>query len=181
MVLRTRTRRWRLPERALGRYSRSGKRAKLSYGLQRVREFIKTSNLDVRVVVLEESTKSSVLAAAALGCLVAEIAKSVVFVGRSTVVVVISGDKRVDTSKLNRALAEELRVAAPDEVVEKTGYVVGGVPPFAHNQGVHVFLDVSTRRFAKVWAAGGEQNAVFQISVDDLARTIGTGEIDVAS
>jgi prolyl-tRNA editing enzyme YbaK/EbsC (Cys-tRNA(Pro) deacylase) len=153
----------------------------LSAGLQRVRGFFKSSNLDVKVVELRESTKSSALAAAALRCSAAEIAKSVVFIGRSTVVVVISGDKRVDVKKLSRVMTEELRVATPDEVIENTGYVVGGVPPFPHNPGVLVLLDVSTKRFGRVWAAGGDQNAIFQISVVDLARTIGTREIDVAS
>ncbi len=75
-----------------------------------------------------------------------------------------------------------MRMATAEEVLERTGYAVGGVPPFPHPPGVRVFLDVSTRRFGSVWAAGGEQNAVFQISVEELARTIGSEEmVDVAA
>ncbi len=153
----------------------------MATGLGRVREFVDKNHLDVKLVEFDESTKSSALAAEALGCSVAEIAKTVVFVGFATVVVVTSGDRRVDIKKLSRLLGGELRMASANEVRDHTGYVAGGVPPFPHFPTVRVFPETSLRRFKKVWAAGGEQNAVFQISVDELVRMIGSEEIDVAS
>jgi prolyl-tRNA editing enzyme YbaK/EbsC (Cys-tRNA(Pro) deacylase) len=128
----------------------------------------------------EESTKNSALAAEALGCTVAEIAKSVVFIGARTAVVIISGDKRVSLSKLGEALGEEVRTATPEEVREKTGYPIGGVPPFPHKEDVWVFADNSLARFDYVWAAAGAPNAVFKIRTKDLTALLGTGLWELA-
>jgi prolyl-tRNA editing enzyme YbaK/EbsC (Cys-tRNA(Pro) deacylase) len=128
-------------------------------GVERVRGFVAERGLDVKIVELDGSTRSSALAAQALGCTVAEIAKSVVFSGEVTVVVVLSGDRRVDVGKLRG---------------------VGGVPPFPHNDGIAVVADASLGRFEKVWAASGAQNAVMQIATGELLRTIGGGLVDVA-
>jgi len=128
-----------------------------------------------------ESTKNSELAAQALGCSVAEIAKSVVFVGAATVVVIISGDKRVDAEKLSAVCGGSVRVAKPDEVRERTGYPIGGVPPFPHSEGVSVLPDSSVTRFEHVWAAGGTPNAVFRIGTSDLVRLVGKGPFELAA
>jgi prolyl-tRNA editing enzyme YbaK/EbsC (Cys-tRNA(Pro) deacylase) len=117
-----------------------------------VREFVESKSLNVRLVEFQESTKSSALAVAVLGCSIGEIAKSVVFAGRSLTVVVISGDKRVNVEKLSRLITEKLSIATTDEVLEQTGYAVGSLPPFPHPSGVQVLLDASTRRFGSVWA-----------------------------
>jgi prolyl-tRNA editing enzyme YbaK/EbsC (Cys-tRNA(Pro) deacylase) len=126
-----------------------------------------------------ESTRNSALAAQALGCTVAEIAKSVVFVGKTAALVVISGDRRVDLARLSRVMGEEVRVATPDEVRERTGYPIGGVPPFPHVQGVAVLPDASLTRFDRVWAAGGAPNVVFRIGTSDLLRLVGRGPFEV--
>jgi prolyl-tRNA editing enzyme YbaK/EbsC (Cys-tRNA(Pro) deacylase) len=152
----------------------------LTKGIERVREFFASKGLSVRVVELEESTKSSQLAAEALGCSVPEIAKSVVFTGPVTAVVVTSGDRRVDVEKLSCVVGEGMRIASAREVRDLTGYVAGGVPPFPHHPGILVFPDLSLRRFERVWAAAGEQNAVLQISVEDLVRTLGAPEMDLS-
>lgn len=127
-----------------------------------------------------ESTKNSALAAEALGCTVAEIAKSVVFVGRGTAVVIISGDKKVDASKLAREAGEEMRIATAEEVRERTGFPVGGVPPFPHRSGVLVYPDRSLTRFADVWAAAGTPNVVFRIGSSDLMSHLGQGPFDLS-
>lgn len=129
----------------------------------------------------DESTRSSVLAARALGCSVAQIAKSVVFVGRGTAVVIISGDRKVDPEKLARATGEEMRIATPAEVKERTGFPIGGVPPFPHGEGVLAYPDVSLGRFGQVWAAAGAPNAVFKVGASDLFRHLGRGPFDLAA
>jgi prolyl-tRNA editing enzyme YbaK/EbsC (Cys-tRNA(Pro) deacylase) len=111
---------------------------------------------------------------------VPEIAKSVVFVGKSTAVVVLSGDRRVDAVKLSRQAGEEVHVAKPDEVRDRTGFPIGGVPPFPHVEGVTVYPDSSLFRFQHVWAAAGTPNTVFRIGTADLLRLVGRGPIDVA-
>lgn len=147
---------------------------------ERVAEFLSKSGADFEFREFGKSTRNSVLAAEALGCTVAEIAKSVVFVGDNAVVVVISGDKKVDSSKLAATLGETLRIASPDEVREKTGFPIGGVPPFPHDKGVEVLPDSSLTRFRAVWAAGGTPNAVFRIGVADLLRLLGKGVYELS-
>jgi len=115
-----------------------------------------------------------------LGCTVPEIAKSVVFVGKSTAVVVLSGDRKVDLSKLSLLAGEGIRVAKPDEVRERTGYPIGGVPPFPHGGGVTVYPDSSLARFQRVWAAAGTPNTVFRVRTADLFMLAGRGPVDVA-
>ncbi len=148
--------------------------------LQRVREFVAASGVDAEFREFEDSTRNSELAATALGCTAAEIAKSVVFVGSSAHVVVISGDRRVDVARLSRVQKEEVRVATPEEVREMTGFPIGGVPPFPHLDGVHVLPDASLTRFRHVWAAAGTPRAVVRLATSDLVRLAGSGIFDLA-
>lgn len=149
--------------------------------VERVRRYLLTSGLDVQIREFDTSTKSSALAAEALGCSLAEIAKSVVFNSGGTVVVVISGDKRVDTRKLSGLTGSGASVATAEEVRTTTGYPIGGVPPFPHSEGVRVVCDESLRRFAHVWAAGGAPNVVFRISPNELIAKAGGAAVDVAA
>lgn len=150
-------------------------------GAERVALFLEGRGIRVETRVFDESTKSSALAAQALGCSVAEIAKSVVFLGSSgCYVVVISGDRRVDPAKLSRASGEPVSVARPDQVRERTGYAIGGVPPFPHGPGVTVYCDASVARFQSVWAAAGTPNAVFRVATADLFRTAGSQPADLS-
>ncbi len=148
---------------------------------ERVADYLAKSGLKVELREFGDSTRSSALAAQALGCSVAEIAKSVVFVGSGTAVVIISGDRRVDPVKLARETGEEMRIATPMEVKAKTGFPIGGVPPFPHNEGVLVYPDVSLSRFGQVWAAAGTPNAVFRIESSDLFGHLGRGPFDLAA
>ena len=150
-------------------------------GAERVALFLEATGLQVETRAFDESTKNSALAARALGCSAAEIAKSVVFVGPSgCYVVVISGDRWVDPAKLSRAAGERVSVARPDEVRERTGYAIGGVPPFPHGPGVTVYCDSSLARFRAVWAAAGTPNAVFSVATADLFRTVGSQPADLS-
>jgi prolyl-tRNA editing enzyme YbaK/EbsC (Cys-tRNA(Pro) deacylase) len=150
-------------------------------GQESVEGYLSKSGLNFEVRKFEESTKSSELAARVLGCTMAEIAKSVVFVGNGTAVVIISGDKKVDTLKLAKEAGEVMRVATPAEVKERTGFPIGGVPPFPHREGVLVYPDVSLTRFREVWAAAGTPNTVFRIGSSDLVRCLGRGPFDLAN
>jgi len=148
--------------------------------IERVKQHLESNGLHVEFREFLGSTKNSVLAARALGCSVAEIAKSVVFNAGGPVVVVISGDRRVDPIRLELALGRKPEVATPEEVRSMTGYSIGGVPPFPHNQSVRVLLDRSLGRFERVWAAGGAPDTVFRIRTEDLIATLGGNQVDVA-
>jgi len=152
----------------------------LAGSVERVRQHLEALNLETEVREFDSSTRNSALAAKALGCTVGQIAKSVVFRTKGAVVVVISGDRRVDLRKLSEFAGEEAAVATPEEVRDLTGYPIGGVPPFPHVDGVRVFCDESLRRFENVWAAGGAPNVVFRVGSDELIRNASGSTVDVA-
>ncbi len=135
------------------------------------------------VVEFEESTRTSADAAAAIGCSVAQIAKSVIFraveSGRP-VLVVASGVNRVDEKKVAAQLGEKVKPADADFVREKTGYVIGGVPPVAHATPAVVFLDTDLKSLGQIWAAAGTPNSVFALTWDDLVALTGGAPADIA-
>jgi prolyl-tRNA editing enzyme YbaK/EbsC (Cys-tRNA(Pro) deacylase) len=149
-------------------------------GSKRVSTYLEEKEIEARVVTLDKSTRTSQLAADALGCTVAEIAKSIVFkAGNGAMVVIISGDRRVDAKKVSAHLGLKVGNADADSVKTLTGYTIGGVPPFPHNSGVKVLLDRSLNRFERVWAAAGTPNSVMNLAVEQLRGIIG-GFVDVA-
>lgn len=149
-------------------------------GSERVRRFLNERGIEAEVMVLDESTRTSQMAAYALGCTVAQIAKSIVFVDDGAAVVVISGDRRVDVRKLSRLQGHSLSIADANSVRKHTGYAIGGVPPFPHGEGVKVFLDRSLGRFEEVWTAAGTPSSVFRIKVETLRTVLGTDFVDVS-
>lgn len=152
----------------------------MARGSKRLIRYVEEMGIETEVVTLDSSTRTSQMAADSLGCEVAQIAKSIVFTGDSPVVVVISGDKRVDTKKLSAHQGWKVRIANADAVRNGTGYVIGGVPPFAHDPGVVVLLDSSLARFDDVWAAAGTPHSVMRLRVSDLEEIVGGGFVDLA-
>jgi len=152
----------------------------MARGSKRLLQYVEEKGIETEVVTLDASTKTSQMAADSLGCEVAQIAKSIVFTGDSPVVVVISGDMRVDSKKLSEHLGWKAKIADADSVRKGTGYVIGGVPPFAHEAGVVVLLDSSLARFEDVWAAAGTPHSVMRLRVSDLAEIVGCGFTDLA-
>lgn len=133
--------------------------------------------LDMELSRFPEGTKTAEDAAAAIGCPVAAIVKSLVFVviadtgDEEAVVALVPGDRRLDTDRLARAAGGTAsRRASLDEVREATGYAAGGTPPFGHARPLRVFADPGLRRNDPVWAAGGTPDTVFPISIEDLDR-----------
>jgi prolyl-tRNA editing enzyme YbaK/EbsC (Cys-tRNA(Pro) deacylase) len=134
-----------------------------------------------RVLEFEQSTHSSAEAAAAIGCEVAQIAKSMLFKaadGRS-VLVVASGTNRVDEKKVAGLLGQKISRADPGFVLDRTGFAVGGVPPVGHAAAPVTFLDRDLQTFAEIWAAAGSPNAVFALTPADLVRLTGADFADV--
>ena len=119
-----------------------------------------------------ESTRTSAEAAAAIGCAVGQIAKSLVFRARGSgrpVLVIASGANRVDEKKVGRLIGEKIGRADADFVREKTGFAIGGVPPVGHAEPPLTLIDEDLLGFAEVWAAAGTPNAVFRLTPADLA------------
>lgn len=128
--------------------------------------------LDIVVSRFPEGTKTAADAAAAIGCDVAAIVKSLVFtVDGAPVVALVPGDRRLDTEKLGAvAGGGVVRRADLDTVRSATGFVAGGTPPFGHATPLRVFADADLRRHDPVWAAAGTPTTVFPIAIDDLDR-----------
>lgn len=136
----------------------------------RLVEWAASAGLSLDIHVFPEGTKTAVDAAAAVGCDVAAIVKSLVFmVDDEAVVALVPGDRRLDLEKLAAAAGgHSARRASLDDVREATGYSAGGTPPFGHQR--RVFADPLLARHDPVWAAGGTPTTVFPISIDDLGR-----------
>ena len=133
-------------------------------GPDRVRAALDAASLECAIRTLPNSTRTAVEAAAAVGCSVGEIAKSLVFrAGDRPVVAVMSGDNRLDPGKLAAALGEEVGRADANFVRTATGFAIGGVPPLGHATPADVFMDADLFRFDEVWAAAGSPFSVFAI------------------
>lgn len=132
---------------------------------------------DFQVLEFSESTRTAEEAAAAIGCTVAQIAKSLVFraaESNRSVLVVASGSNRVDEKKVARLIGEGIARADADFVRAKTGFAIGGVPPIGHQEAPIVLIDADINGFDIIWAAAGTPNAVFKLTpVQLLALTQG--------
>lgn len=148
---------------------------------RRVSEILVGLGHSGEVTMLSDSARTAAEAAAALGCSVAEIAKSIVFRRRAddaAVVVVTSGDNRVDAAKV-AALVGEIGKADADFVRQATGYAIGGVSPVGHPEATVLLVDRDLSRFDTIWAAAGHPHAVFPLTPNQLATWLGVAPTDV--
>jgi prolyl-tRNA editing enzyme YbaK/EbsC (Cys-tRNA(Pro) deacylase) len=141
----------------------------------KLRDRLHARGLDVEVRMLNDSARTALEAAAALGCEVGQIVKSLVFNrDGAPVLVLTAGDRQVDTQRLN------LTRANADEVRAVTGFAIGGIPPLGHDTEIETVVDESFRRFETVWAAAGHPHAVFEVRTEALIDAIpGATVIDV--
>ena len=138
--------------------------AKKMKGPDRFRAALEAAALDCEIRTLPGSVRTAAEAAAAMGCPVGEIAKSLVFrAGDHAIVAVMSGDNRLDPGKLSDALGEEVGRADASFVRERSGFAIGGVPPLGHVTPMDVFMDADLFRFDRVWAAAGGPFSLFAI------------------
>ena len=143
--------------------------------LQRVADAGRRAGLELEIRRFPEGTRTAADAARAIGCEVAQIVKSLVFVADDRpVVALVSGADRVDLGRLATALgAGTARRATGDEARSATGFAIGGVPPFGHAGPVTVLVDPGLLAHEVVWAAAGLPDAVFAIRPDELVRASG--------
>lgn len=144
---------------------------------ERVQAALDAITPGIRVVEFEISTATAPEAAAAAGCELGAIVKSLLFLidGQPTLVLV-AGDRMADSKKLAALFGvgkKKIKLADAETVRHVTGYQVGGVPPVGHETRVPVMVDKSLGRFETVWAAAGEHNAVFPIAFSKLIEITG--------
>ena len=127
------------------------------------------------VVVLPESTHTAAAAAVALGCEVAQIAKSIVFRATNSdrpILVVASGSNRVDVKKVGALVGEPLEKAGAEFVRARTGFAIGGVAPVGHIEQIETFVDEDLLGHEVIWAAAGTPNSVFRLTPNDAVALI---------
>ena len=127
------------------------------------------------VLEFDASTRTAAEAAAAIGCAVAEIAKSLIFRAADgrPVLAVLSGTARGDEAKIAAAVGQPIGKADADFVREMTGFAIGGVPPVGHRVAPITLIDEGLMAFEVIWAAAGTPNAVFRLTPQDLVQLTG--------
>ena len=151
----------------------------LSGSAGRVQAALRAQGLDNAVREMPDSTRTAPEAAAALGCEVGHIAKSLVFRGARSgepVLVIASGPDRVDEHRLAEVIGEPVERADPDFVRERTGFGIGGVPPLGHAGPIRTLIEERLLGFDPIWAAAGTPRHVFALSPDEL-RAVTGGEV----
>jgi Cys-tRNA(Pro) deacylase len=152
---------------------------KLKSSALRVQEALQDNGLTCEIVQMQDTTRTAEDAARAVGCVVGQIVKSLVFEGRQShrpVLVVTSGANRVNEKAIGQKLAESIKMAKPEFVREMTGFAIGGVPPVGHRHALKIFIDEDLLQYEEIWAAAGTPHAVFKLTPEEL-KTITSGEV----
>ncbi|MEZ2660930.1 YbaK/EbsC family protein [Aneurinibacillus aneurinilyticus] len=145
----------------------------LKESAQRVQEKLLELGYSNKVLELPDSTRTAQEAADAIGCEVAQIAKSIIFRLKNSnkpLLIVASGVNRINEKQIAKQLNEKLGKADADFVREYTGFVIGGVPPLGHKENVMTFIDEALFQYNTIWAAAGHPKAVFQLTPDELVQ-----------
>jgi len=143
---------------------------------QKIQDALAARGFSNAVVELPDSTRSAAEAAAALGCDVAQIVKSLVFRARQSgraVLVVASGAHRVDEKRIEALVGEPIGKADAEFVREQTGFAIGGVPPLGHARELIAIVDEELLKLERIWAAAGHPNAVFGLTPAELVAMTG--------
>jgi prolyl-tRNA editing enzyme YbaK/EbsC (Cys-tRNA(Pro) deacylase) len=142
--------------------------------LERARAHLAKFGLDKKILEFDVSSATVELAAVAVGCESARIAKTLSFLlGDSAVLILAAGDAKVDNKKYKAQFSAKAKMIPPEEVEARTGHAPGGVCPFGINPGIDVYLDVSLERFPTVFPACGSANSAIELTPEELRKCSG--------
>ncbi|MBQ9079567.1 MAG: YbaK/EbsC family protein [Clostridia bacterium] len=142
--------------------------------IAKVKEFFTSYGIADRILEFEVSSATVELAAAALHCEPCRIAKSLSFcINGAPILVVAAGDAKVDNHKYKTRFGTKAKMLDREQTAELIGHAVGGVCPFAVNDGVTVYLDESLRRFDTVFPACGSSNSAIELTIPELEKYSG--------
>ncbi|OCA98714.1 YbaK/EbsC family protein [Clostridium beijerinckii] len=149
--------------------------------IERVKEYFKKYGIDNRVQEFDVSSETVALAAEALHCDPCRIAKTLSFmVAENPILIVVAGDAKIDSPKYKTHFKAKAKMLTLKETENLIGHAVGGVCPFAINEGVKVYLDESLKRFQTVFPACGSGNSAIEVTIEELEKYSGYDEwIDV--
>lgn len=149
---------------------------------RRVAEAAEKLGLSVDIVTHAQSTRTAEEAAAACGCGVGQIVKSLVFQGKTSglpILLLVSGSNRVNEKAVARHIGEALKRPDAQYVRDVTGFAIGGIPPLGHDTPLKTYVDQALLNFATVWAAAGTPESVFEVQPAALAKATGALIIEV--
>lgn len=145
--------------------------------IDKVKEYFGKYNMSERIQEFEVSSATVELAAAALNCEGCRIAKSLTFkVAEHPIMIVVAGDAKIDNAKYKAQFAAKAKMLTAEEALELIGHAIGGVCPFAVNDGVTVYLDESLKRFETVFPACGSSNSAIELTIEELEKYSGFTE-----
>lgn len=149
--------------------------------IEKVRAYFEKLGIADRILEFDVSSATVELAAQALNCEPCRIAKTLSFMLEDgAILVVAAGDAKVDNTKYKAEFGKKAKMLTPDEVEQLIGHAIGGVCPFAVNDGVNVYLDVSLKRFETVFPACGSSNSAIELTTEELEKYSGfTKWVDV--
>ena len=139
--------------------------------IERVREYFRALDMEERILEFEVSSATVELAAKALSCDESRIAKTLSFrAGARCILIVAAGDARIDNAKYRARFSVKAKMLSHEEAEREIGHAVGGVCPFAVNEGVEVYLDESLKRFETVFPACGSSNSAIELTNEELEK-----------
>lgn len=142
--------------------------------IEKVREYFASLGMEERVLEFDVSSATVELAAAAVGCEPGRIAKTLSFDVRGTAILIVcAGNARIDNAKYKARFSAKAKMLTPDEAAERVGHAVGGVCPFAVNDGVEVYLDESLKAYETVYPACGSSNSAIELTIPELEQVSG--------
>lgn len=145
----------------------------LKQSAQRIQNILQEHHLDIQVVEFTELTRTSQEAANTIGCEVGQIAKTLIFKGKSAskpICVIASGINRVDEKKIEAIVGEKIEKPDAAYVLQHTGFAIGGIPPVGYTFDIQTLIDEDLLTYTELWAAAGTPNSVFRISPQDLLK-----------
>ena len=142
--------------------------------IEKVRAYFKEFGIEDRILEFPVSSATVELAAVAVGCEPRRIAKTLSFMaGEKPILIVTAGDAKIDNPKYKAQFSQKAKMLSFDQAAELIGHAVGGVCPFAVNEGVTVYLDESLKRFETVFPACGSSNSAIELTIPELERYSG--------
>jgi len=139
--------------------------------IERVKQYFSQWNMQDRILEFDVSSATVELAAKAVGCEPARIAKTLSFqVQDRYILIVTAGDTKIDNAKFKMQFHTKAKMLSPEEVERIIGHGVGGVCPFGINEGISVYLDVSLKRFETIFPACGSSNSAIELSIEELQK-----------
>lgn len=145
----------------------------LKKSAEKVQTALNKFGFELNVMELPVSTRTAQEAANAIGCTVSQIAKSLIFKGKTSqnpILIIASGSNRVNEKEIKKYVGEKLEKADAKFVLEHTGFAIGGIPPVGHKTKIITFIDEDLMQYDEIWAAAGTPNAVFKLTPKILAK-----------